>query len=275
MFGTAINWMLEWSKRTAWIAALVALALFYGNEIRKSPEYQQQPKQQQQADDTTDHKTSKVSTEERLAECTWWLAILTGVLAFSTLGLWVVSWRSGVRQSRDMLASLGEAKRSADLAERDLTATQRAFVYLEHLDMSVIRDRSETAILCKVVPFWANSGNTPTKNLVIKTNWSPSDGDLPRDFSYPYSRPPTSLFLEPRAKSGSTPMDIPIAHIHAATEDRARLYVWGRADYKVVFDRPHFAQFCFRVDVSAGGADGGLWFGFAHYGEHNRSDEDD
>jgi hypothetical protein len=49
-------------------------------------------------------KSNEVATakdvEGRLATYTLWLAVFTAVLAVSTIGLWVVTWRSGSRQER-------------------------------------------------------------------------------------------------------------------------------------------------------------------------------
>ena len=40
--------------------------------------------------------------------------------------------------------------------------------------------------------------------------------------------------------------------IQAAIEERLQLYVWGRATYEDMFEgtKPHFFEFCYRVDVT-------------------------
>jgi hypothetical protein len=60
---------------------------------------------------------------------TAWLVGFTGVLAISTIGLWVVTWLSGVRQSRDMEASIAAAHRSADIAEKALLSVEIPYLY--------------------------------------------------------------------------------------------------------------------------------------------------
>ena len=59
-------------------------------------------------------------TEERVANYTLWLAIATFVLAASTIGLWVVTWRSGINQSRDTRRVLRITRASADAMKKTL-----------------------------------------------------------------------------------------------------------------------------------------------------------
>ncbi len=52
-----------------------------------------------------------------VAYFTAWLVGFTGVLAASTICLWIVTWRASVRQSRDMEASIAVAAKSAEAAK--------------------------------------------------------------------------------------------------------------------------------------------------------------
>jgi hypothetical protein len=65
-----------------------------------------------------DHITKPETTDDRLAQYTLWLAIFTGVLSVSTIGLWFVTWRGGIRQSADMQATIA-------LARDEFNATHR------------------------------------------------------------------------------------------------------------------------------------------------------
>lgn len=60
---------------------------------------------QTQTDRTAEQKPEYVSAaeqaNERTAQYTFWLTIFTGVLAASTIGLWIVTWRVGRRQAKD------------------------------------------------------------------------------------------------------------------------------------------------------------------------------
>jgi hypothetical protein len=95
------------------------------------------------------------TTDDPVAFFTFWLAIFTFVLAFSTIGLWVVTWRSGVKQSRETRASIKAAEDSAaasvgalaharDTAEREfrpwLTLNARL---ISHVDVDPIRHNYE------------------------------------------------------------------------------------------------------------------------------------
>jgi hypothetical protein len=75
--------------------------------------------------------------DERLAQYTFWLTIFTGILAVSTIGLWCVTWRSGIKQSRDMEASIAVATRAAENAERALTRLEIPHVYPIQLKFDV------------------------------------------------------------------------------------------------------------------------------------------
>jgi hypothetical protein len=56
--------------------------------------------------------------DDPTAYFTLWLMVFTGVLATSTMGLWAVTWRSSVRQSRDMQSSIDVATKAANASER-------------------------------------------------------------------------------------------------------------------------------------------------------------
>lgn len=208
------------------------------------------------------------------------VAIFTAVLAIATVRLWNSTAQLAQfaeQQGRDMQASIEQARRVADLTERNLSATQRAFVHLKALDVTVVGKRIAPTQY-KIVPLWENSGTTPTRNLSININWTPySGGNLPDGFGYEYGTDPTRLFLGPKAESNYGSFDIPISEIRQAKAKTARIFVWGRADYSDIIEgtRQHFTEFCFRLDIKEGGGpDGQDWLAFTHWGPHNRSDED-
>jgi hypothetical protein len=209
---------------------------------------------------------------ERLYYATLAVAIATILLVFATAGLMYF----GYRQSRDMRAAVDQAKRSADLAERNLTATQRAFVHLRAIVGTPIIDPDGVVRAFKVSPEWENSGVTPTRNLSININWTPhAGGDLPGGFSYAYGASATRLVLGPKAISHAGTINIPPSEIENAKRGAVRIFIWGRAEYSDIFEdtNPHFTQFCFRMDIQTipGGPDS---IGFIHFGGYNLSDED-
>jgi hypothetical protein len=76
-------------------------------------------------------------TDREIAKYTFWLALGTGVLAFSTVGLWIETRRSGSRQSREIWQSLrisqktaNAAMKSAEVAEASITTLERPYMYV-------------------------------------------------------------------------------------------------------------------------------------------------
>lgn len=56
---------------------------------------------QTKTNERAENISATLAADERIADYTKALAWLTGILALSTIGLWVVTWRVGVKQSRD------------------------------------------------------------------------------------------------------------------------------------------------------------------------------
>jgi len=108
-------------------------------------------------------ESTKIGTDERIAVYTWWLAIFTGVLAVSTVGLWIVTWRSARSQSLDMQRSLRIANRQARTAERTLIELERPWVFLQGATIRR-RDLPGTGITPNyfwVKLRWKNIGRAP------------------------------------------------------------------------------------------------------------------
>jgi hypothetical protein len=154
-------------------------------------------------------------------------------------------------------------------ADRNVMATQRAFVYVSGLTWS--GDSGNV----RISPIWSNSGTTPTRKLRIGTNWQASHGELRPDFDIHYVQPPENLFLGPSSKAEFGAIFIPMRDIQAAIEQRLHLYVWGRATYDDLFEgsKPHFFEFCHRVEV-AGETPDNIGVSFTQFGLSNGSDED-
>jgi len=165
--------------------------------------------------------------------------------------------------------TLRAVRRASDITERNMAATQRAFVYLAGLEWS------EAGTVLRVAPIWANSGGTPTRGLRVSTNWKASHGELAGDFAYTYAKAPEHLFLGPNGRTEFGTVYFPMRDVQAALEERMFLYVWGRATYGDLFEgtEPHFFEFCYRVEVH-GSVPNNLTVSFTQYGLRNRCDED-
>jgi hypothetical protein len=178
---------------------------------------------------------------------TAWLVGFTGVLAFSTIGLWWVTRQGAARQSSDMQAALEHARQS-------LTAIERAFVAFDKISIVTISSRSgivDYRISLNVV----NSGRTPARAYTSHVNLAVFDGPIPSNFRFPDREP-----HEQRAESVLTPQMITVLQIDlfiqdavAAFERRKTPLIYGWIEYNDIFpdSRRHRTEFCMLVEVFA------------------------
>jgi hypothetical protein len=88
------------------------------------------------------------------------VAFFTFVLSISTVGLWIVTWQSGKRQSRDMTESI-------DVAERAFVSGERAWVRVDiELGGPLTFDPSGSARLPLVFTV-TNCGKSPATNVRV------------------------------------------------------------------------------------------------------------
>ncbi|HEY0257959.1 MAG TPA: hypothetical protein VGC39_10990 [Candidatus Methylacidiphilales bacterium] len=199
-------------------------------------------------------------------------------------------------QTTKLLASEGK---------RDFEVTQRAFVFLDSFDyeLTVYTDRADAVAseLWKiraayqgrehlfitrfaVQPKWKNSGSTPTKHMVIQTDWRGPPGPVPPE--YAYNGEPVPFFVAPYATERSEIFEMPgvgslvehglgtvVGKDATITWGEEPLFlIWGRADYDDVFGRRLFVQLCYRLRLDA--HDGKkLRATFIQWGDYNRTDE--
>lgn len=155
------------------LAAAVALALDSYSRQQGSTAQKQQPQQSSQterpAEQQESHKGKTLwerTTEDPVAFFTFWLVIFTAVLAASTIGLWVVTWRASAKQSRDMQASLGIAKQSADTAKAALVASQRPWIKRTTIFFTTDVELRPDGLLHSSVAFeCVNGGNAPALHV--------------------------------------------------------------------------------------------------------------
>jgi hypothetical protein len=134
--------------------------------------------EQEPANETT--KSKKDETDEALAFYTLWLMAFTGILAFATIGLggatillyatgekqFRFAIRSGIRQSRDMQASIAAAAEANRISREGLQATQRAWISEESVISSdLIWGESGGQITIKTTI--KNIGNVPAQDAQV------------------------------------------------------------------------------------------------------------
>jgi hypothetical protein len=150
------------------IALLVLLVMWCAWQSRLSSQHQQQYENNSSGTNKPNPEPPKVSTDGRIANYTLSLAILTGVLAASTIGLWVVTWRSGVRQSKDMKNAVAAAHDANEISHRGIVADQRAWVLIGDLRIENGLDFKNNMAGMYITVKVSNVGKTPALNVRTK-----------------------------------------------------------------------------------------------------------
>jgi hypothetical protein len=122
---------------------------------------------------------------------------------------------------------------SADQANRDV---QRAFVYPKTVELSTPEFKTTENVVWRFTVIWENSGNTPTRDLHI---YSEYDGlskaqqhpSFP-DFSDMRSSP---TFLAPKATTRTQPLPIDAAKLLDIQQGKLHLYIFALATYRDIF----------------------------------------
>jgi len=120
-----------------------------------------------------------------------------------------------------------------------------------------------------------NTGNTPTIETRIKVNFKENEGigELPADFSYPDigAGDESYSLLGAKSRVYSGDLDIAEAVIQRVHQRKSRLFFWGWAVYKDVFENTpeHRTEFCHEARIiHLAGNEIGLTI--SSYGHHNK-----
>jgi hypothetical protein len=220
------------------------------------------PPQQHAANDhqpakASDHKEHdngfwEKAGEDPVAYFTLWLVGFTGVLAASTIGLWIATWRASTGQARDMKASIAAAENATEISRQAMIAGERAFIFATGALPFWEPDAATGNYNWRFCPQWTNTGDTPTKNMTMNCECLLRDTPLPAGFDFEGATTATgTALIAPKFSSGGglaprnaaiTPQDI--LDTQAGTK---YLYLFGWAKYHDVFpDTPqHITRFCF------------------------------
>jgi hypothetical protein len=211
---------------------VVALAPELGSLRSASPETpqvyakQNAPPDQQSAPEADEpHEEKSLWIPTTPAELfTLSIAVLTGVLAISTIGLWVVTML-GVRNQ-----------------SRDTRILQRAYLWCE---LGYIRSLKDAPGFVPRIVI-RNAGHLPAKHVA----WVFGEPHITTDYDWrPTTDPPApegDITLAPGADMthGSAALDIP-ANLAPGTY----LYVWGYVRYNDGFEDGRISQFCHRYNL--------------------------
>ena len=202
------------------------------------------------------------------------------VAAVATIAIALFTWT--LKRSTDKLWSAGEKQHSA---------INRAFVFLDGFNVEltnatdantdaeylpeIYKDRPWLFMSrLAVQPRWRNSGNTPTREMTINVNTRGPEGIIPPE--YTYRNDSRAFFIAPGATEVGDIIEVPEARVQVdfgLTQfgEPPPVLIWGRADYKDIFDKTHFVEWSYLLRMSA--PNNKLCVGFIQLASHNRSDE--
>jgi hypothetical protein len=224
-----------------------------------------------------------------------WTDIIQGVSAFFVMILTAVLAGINYIQTGHIARSTKAAEDAAKIAEAALINTERAFIYLEGLEVTFERSRYSQIGVAKrdlsgqlvigdyeitqwrIHAIWANSGSTPANRLI--TNWAckQTPSDLPREFDFPYTNVGQHQFISPRGHVRGDFMPLPGTYLgKIKTNTSYRVFVWGFADYDDVFpDTPrHRTEFCFYAQWAGIDSEGLPRIAWIAYPRHNGADDE-
>jgi hypothetical protein len=176
-----------------------------------------------------------------------------------------------------------------------LETAERAYVFVKEIKTEITTAEGNSESITKLlnagittpprfritrfaaIPIWRNSGSTPAKEITIKVDWwQDPDGNFPPEYSYRHPpAPPT--FIAPKADEIGEVVEIPGTQslVNFGLQGigvQPIIIIWGRADYKDVFGRSHFTQFCYRLRMEDHRGND-LRASFVQWGDYNRTDD--
>jgi hypothetical protein len=255
------------------IALFVCLVLWLGWLDRTSS---RQPPTNK-GTETYAEKSSGIKTvqqsENKITD--WLLVLFNGLLVGST----VLLWRAN--------------NRSAKIAERSLTEVERAFVFIDGFNVELTtaldsdspsyewlpeRYRQDPGIYITrfaAQPRWKNGGNTPTESLTLQVNWSLIQGTASPNYSYRTGA--QQFFIAPKAVETTDYIEMPgvqalVDWSHNPVGIPPWALIWGRADYRDVFGKPHFIEWCYQLRLSRPVRRERMIATFSQWNDYNRSD---
>jgi hypothetical protein len=234
------------------LGALLAVAIFAIGFVAASS--LPPPKggvQQQNSSEHPNKEDTKGAAEERIADYTWWLAILTGVLAISTVGLWI--------------ATIFTLRHSRETAKRQLRA------YLSVLVGGGVYQERDKPLRFEGKPVIVNNGPTPAHKVGFKARAAILPVPLPDNFEFPLPNDftgaaalgPGQHFVMSAIVDGFIP-DLEVDDVKRAN-GRA-LYVWGIVTYEDIFGATQHTQFSQIISWLPNDA---IWG--THTQQHNRA----
>lgn len=197
--------------------------------------------------------------EDINAGSTFAVGFFTLVLAASTVGLWLVTWR---------------AARNANDA---LTQIERAFVFVDDLPKEQIGDEVRFQVI------WKNGGNTPAVHVrQLVSMWSDL-GKIPELFDYP-EKPNVEIsvsYIAPKGILRAGGVSLTNMRVREIARDEAFALLWGWIEYDDIFGKARRTEYCYRaaakiknVKADDGEAVEDVRFELITHGSFNAVDDD-
>jgi hypothetical protein len=253
------------------------------------------PKTQAKTNTRENRASGDAPNETQLTKATWFLAKLTLLLVIvglSQVALFYWQLRL-IRKSLEDARVAAEAARdgakaardSADTARLSMIASERAYVHHDGCKYISHPDRNTGKIFWRIRPRWKNSGNTPTRNLWIFTQYELRDTELPENFPFEIERSfdPRPTLIGPEGCIEGAAFNIFGEDVLAVSKQQKHFYVWGVAHYRDVFPGTpeRVTKFCYFVRGTAGDPLSAydaktnlVELFFTAYHRHNCADED-
>jgi hypothetical protein len=211
------------------------------------------------AEKDQNHGFWEKTTDDPVAYFTAWLVGFTGVLAISTIGLWIVTWRASTSQARDMQASIAVANRSANISERALTELEAPFLSVKITEDGITRSYGETGhhfhTLRLVI---ANFGRTPARiiEMADKAAFVEKNEGLPPEVNPAFASRisiPYGVIAPPQGESQGWSFNLFAFTLRYLAErveplKTNELFFYGFVRYETIFRKTYRMGFCYMFD---------------------------
>jgi hypothetical protein len=224
------------------LGVFLTIAVFAMGFVVASSIHPQQEEQQQRTTQSTAQIGNKSSADERVADYTLAVAWLTGVLAFSTIGLWFVT------------------RRSAKIAERALTELEAPFIIVKIKDPGIHCGPTRKITFSELKYCFANYGRTPAhilefSDIITEAN---VDEGLPTPID-PIKEPGTPMPYGVISTPDGTAQDFNVltnnlnffegAPYETPREITKKAFFRGFVRYGDIFGNEFVLGFCFLFDI--------------------------
>ncbi len=136
------------------------------------------------------------------------------------------------------------------LARKQFNAIERPYVSREAVNWAWHSDNQRQGrYLYSIYPVLVNSGNTPTKNMLLNANCDLFDSPLSDGFEFPYASKDYPATIGIRGQITAKILWISDADLLAIQNRTKYFYIWGKAEYYDLFENTpmHTTTFCNQI----------------------------